>query len=78
MASQAVTFPIEKNVAITLHISVGSVDDNAYFFAPDGSVALGFLADVLDALDMIHEHIHTINGKTPEQIHKELVSGEIA
>jgi len=65
-------FPATREVTLKLQIGLSSEEDRDYFIDSDGNPQLGLLADLYDALDYIHKHIITINGKSYAELQRAL------
>ena len=62
----------EEELTLKLKIRTSSEEDRNYFFTPEGEVQPGFLVDLYDMLDMVREHILTINGQTHNELWKKV------
>lgn len=69
-AKEVISFPREEEITLTLRIRTATEEDRAYFVLDSGEIQPGFLADCFDMMDMIIQHIVTINGKTYAEYHQ--------
>jgi hypothetical protein len=60
----------EVTLTLTLVVRVATPDDKEYFLLPSGEIQPGFIADCFDMLEMIKQHLVTINGKTYQEYHQ--------
>ena len=67
---QPIQFPLDKEIELKVKIRISTQEDYDYFLDSKGDLQAGFLADIYDMLDMIHNHIITINGLTYQEIQR--------
>ena len=56
--------PEELTLKLEIKVRVSTPEDKDYFVLPNGEIQPGFLADCFDMMDMMAQHLVTINGRT--------------